>query len=167
MSERTTLNRFRLQMIVYRTSSFIQQVLLFLFRIGYITGAGIALYHYNENPVVTSIIAALCMFFLLLSGNDEVIVYSHSFEFRQGSLLKVFKKQLRVKLGDIKTLNIEGAYSTADELYNPTITTNRKLNRLKIQLVDGKITTIETTIYINKLKKAILETEKLLQVEHK
>ena len=57
--------------VIYKTSSTIQTILLVIFRLLYISIATTALYHYNENPIVTIIIAFICTVFFVVTGQDH------------------------------------------------------------------------------------------------
>jgi len=103
-------------MIVYRTFSLIQIIITFFFRLTFLTIAGIALYHFNENPVITSICAAICLLFFLLSGTDEIIVFPDSIQYKSGSLLKRLRKQRSFKLADIRSIEVSGNFNTGDEI---------------------------------------------------
>jgi hypothetical protein len=140
----------------------LQVILSFLFKIGYISVAVITLFHYNENPILTVIIALICLLFFLVTGRDEIILYSELLEYRSGSVLKVIRKKKEFKIADIKRVSIEGTYSTGDELYNPKISKDKSLNKIKIELKNGEFINIQTSVYIDKLKKIEIETNKLL-----
>jgi hypothetical protein len=151
-------------MIIYRTISFLQLILIFLLRIGYLTGASIALYHYQENPIVTIVVAAICLLFFILSGSDEIIVYKDVVKYKSGSILRVFREWKQFNMSDIKTIQVEGTYDTGSELRghnnNPD---NDTFNNIKIHFKDGSVANFTTSIYIEKLKKAAFEIGKLIE----
>lgn len=144
-------------MIVYRTISFTQIIFYFFLRIGYIAVAVIALYHYNENPVATVAIAAICVLFLLVRGRDEIIVYADTVKFKNGSLIKLFRKEKIFLLADIKSIEIKGPYSGSDDLYYR----RRLVNQVQLQFKNGDVYSFQTSIYIDILKEAVAEIEKL------
>ena len=149
-------------MVVYKTFSSIQVVFSVLLKISYICVAAIVLYHYNDNPVVTTIVAAVCVLFFLLTGYDNIIVYSDSIEYNSGSILRMLRKKKAFKTKDIKAVKATGIFSTGDELYNPTISKDKPLNKIEIELKNGNTVSIQTSIYIDKLKRVELEINKLL-----
>jgi len=150
-------------MIIYRTISFLQLILLFLFRLGYLTGASIALYHFQENPIVTIIVTAICLLFFILSGSDEIIVYKDIVEYKSRNILRVFRERKKFNMNDIKTFQAEGNYDIGSELRgfnnNPK---NDTYNNIRIHFKDGSVTNFTTSIYIKKLKKAAFEIDKLI-----
>ena len=149
-------------MIIYRTISFLQLILIFFLRLGYIIGASIALYHYQENPVVTVVVAVICLLFFILSGSDEIIVYKNVVEYKSGSILRVFRERKQFNMNDIKTLQIEGTYDIGSELYGFGNPRNDKYNNVRIHFKDGSVANFTTSIYIEKLKKAAFEIDKLI-----
>ena len=148
-------------MIIYRTISFLQLILVFFLRLGYITGASIALYHYQENPIVTVVVAVICLLFFILSGSDEIIVYKDIIEYKSGSILRVFTERKQFNISDIKTIHVEGNYDIGSELRghnnNPV-----NDNNVRIHFKDGSVANFTTSIYIEKLKKAAFEISKLI-----
>ena len=85
-------------MIVYKTNSFIQVLFSWLFRIGYICVATIALWHYNDNPIVTVVIAFICLLFFLITGKDETTIYSDTIEYKSNSIIKIISRKKMTKL---------------------------------------------------------------------
>jgi hypothetical protein len=149
--------------IIYRTHSFIQVLLFLLFNIGYVAGIIIALTHFNENPVVTSIVTAICFVFLLVTGSDEIILYANGIKYREGGLIGRFKKQRFYALSSIKSINVKGDYSTADELHSKGDSwVSKPYNQVVINLVNGSSVDFQTSIYLHKLKK-LQEEVKYLQ----
>ena len=39
-------------------------------------GAGYSFAHFEENPIVVSVATLLCLFFVLIIGDDRIIVYT-------------------------------------------------------------------------------------------
>jgi len=150
-------------MIIYRTFSFIQFIFSVLLRAAYILVAAIALYHYSENPVVTSVIALICVFFFLLTGRDSLIVYADSVEISSGSILWLLRRRKVFQIADIKSMNTEGIFKTGDELYNPTLKGDKPLNKIEIELKNGSRVKIQTSIYMDQLKKAESAVNQLLR----
>lgn len=149
--------------IIYRTFSVIQFFLLSLFRLAFFAGAAIALYHYNENPVVTTIVAVICAIFFVVMGQDEIIVYSDGLKFSAGILFQILKPIKYYKIFEIKSIEIKGTYGTGDELVSTRYGGREKeFNKIHIELRDGRSEVIQTNIYIDKLKKAVEETTKLI-----
>jgi hypothetical protein len=149
-------------MVVYKTFSFIQVLISGFLKIGYLCAAAIILYHYNENPIVTTIVAAICILFFLLTGRDSITVYSDAIEYNSGSILRMLRRRKAFKIKDIAAIKVDGVFSTGDELYNPTISKDKSLNNIEVELKNGSIVNIQTSIYIDKLKRAELEINKLL-----
>ena len=151
-------------MIIYRTISFLQLILIFLLKLGYLTGASIALFHYQENPVVSIIVAAICLIFFIVTGSDEIIVYNDVIKYKSGSILRVFRERKQFNINDIKTIEVEGTYDTGSELgghnNNPD---NDTFNNVRIHFKDGSVANFTTSIYIEKLKKAAFEIGKLIE----
>ena len=148
-------------MIIYRTISFLQLILVFVLQLGYLTGASIALYHYQENPIVTIIVAAICLLFFILSGTDEMIVYKDVVEYKSGSILRVFRERKQFNINDIKIIQVEGTYDTGSELRGHNNTPINH-NNVRIHFKDGSVANFTTSIYIEKLKKAAFEIDKLI-----
>jgi hypothetical protein len=150
-------------MIIYKTSSSIQFLFSLLLRIAYVCVAAIALYHYNENPVVTLAVAFVCALFFLLTGQDNITVSSYAIEYSSSSILRVLRNKKVFKIAEIKAIKTEGIFSTGDELYNPTMIKDKPLNTIEIELKNGSTVKIPTSIYIDKLKRVELEINNLLQ----
>ena len=149
-------------MIVYRTSSFVQIMLIIFLKFGYIAGIAISLYHYGDNPVLTLIAAVICMVFLLVTGRDEIVIYSDRIQYKNTSLFKIFTSQKVFLICDIKKIQVDGDYSIGDELYSPKIGKDRLLNQISIESLHGNVTFLQTNIYIEKLKEAVTKVEELL-----
>ena len=149
-------------MIIYRTISFLQLILIFLLRIGYLTGASIALYHYQENPIVTIVVAAICLLFFILSGSDEIIVYKDVVKYKSGSILRVFREWKQFNMSDIKTIQVEGTYVTGSEFRDFGNPKDDTFNNVSIHFKDGSVANFTTSIYIEKLKKVAFEIDKLI-----
>jgi hypothetical protein len=149
--------------IVYRTQSFIQVFLLLLFNIGYVAGIIIALTHFNENPVVASIVAAVCFVFLLITGSDEIILYTNGIRYREGGLIGRFKKQRFYVLSSIKSVKVKGDYSTGDELHNKAVSwVPKPYNKVLISFMDGSSVDFQSSIYLHKLKRLQEEVRHLI-----
>ncbi len=149
-------------MIIYRTVSPLQLILSFLFKAGYLIGAGIALYHYNDNPVVTVIIASVCILFFVVTGTDEIIVQKDFIQYKSGSILKMLREKKQFDIREIKSVNVEGNYDTGSELSTYRQPRDSVLNKFEITLKDGRVIVLTTSIYIEKLRRAIVEIDKLI-----
>ena len=150
-------------MIVYKTNSFIQVLFSWLFRIGYICVATIALLHYDDNPIVTLVIAFICILFFLTTGKDEITIYSDTIEYKSNSIIKIISRKKIFSIKDIAKIDTSGIFSTGDELYNPTISKDKPLNELRLELKNGNVVTIKTSIYIDSLKRVEAEVNELLK----
>jgi|SRR5579871_2305963 len=149
-------------MIVYRTFSLIQNVIYFLFKIACTLGGIIALSHYSENPVITVIAATICLLLILFVGADEIIVYSDKVLYISGGLVDIFKKNQSFEISDIQSINIDGSFSTANELNNPAFVRERISNECKITMKNGQVKILRTNIYLQKLNKVKQEIDKLI-----
>ena len=120
------------------------------------------MYHFQENPIVTIIVAAICLLFFILSGSDEIIVYKDVVEYKSRNILRVFRERKQFNMNDIKTLQIEGTYDIGSELYGFGNPRKDIYNNVRIHFQDGSVTNFTTSIYIKKLKKAAFEIDKLI-----
>ena len=150
-------------MLVYRTFSVFQGLLILIFKIAYITLAAFVLYHYNENPIVTTCIAILCLIFFLITGSDEIILYTTSIRYKTGSIFKSLNRPKILRIIDILSIKVDGIYAFGDELYNPRNGKDKPLNKVEIKLKDNSIIIFKTNIYIDKLKIVASEIEKLIK----
>ncbi len=68
-----------------------------------------ALSHYDENPILIIIFSALCLLFILIIGDDQIVVYKDSVSQTTNSLMSfIFKSKGRTyKLDTIKTAYLE------------------------------------------------------------
>lgn len=150
-------------MIVYRTISFTQIIFYFFLKVGYIAVAAISLYHYNENPAVTSVIAAIFILFLIVTGRDEIIVYPDIVKFNSKSLVKLFRKEKTFLIADIKSIEIKGNFGIIGDLNYKTNGKYYTLNQVLLQFKNGEMYSFKTSIYIDQLKEATAEIQKLIK----
>jgi len=150
-------------MIVYRTTSFLQIILILFLRISYVVVALLALYHYNENPFVTVIVAAICVLFFSVTGTDEIVVHTDIVKYKSNSIFKIFRREKQFNIPDIKSIKVAGNYDTGSELHSLKYPKDGAFNKLEIIFKDGRTMNLTTNIYIEKLKKAVSEIKKLSQ----
>lgn len=151
-------------MVVYRTRSYIQILYALILRAGYIFVIIFALIHYQDNPLVSSFVSLICFIFFLVTGKEEIVVFSNAVEYKNNSIIKLLDKKFFFALNDISNIDVKGTFTTGDELYNPTMTTERPLNELTIQLKNGENITIKTSIYINQLRKVKDEVKRMISI---
>ncbi|MFT3701776.1 MAG: hypothetical protein QM802_05375 [Agriterribacter sp.] len=149
--------------IFYSTFSFIQSLLLLVFRMLYITAAGIAIFHYYYNPVVTTIVACICLLFFVITGPDKIIVYADGLKYSDGTLFKIFRQNKYYAISNLKSFKIKGDFTTADELNTKPISWQTKpLNTVFIEFKDGTVETFKTNIYKDKLNRVSEEVATLI-----
>ena len=149
--------------VIYKTSSTIQTILLVIFRLLYISIATTALYHYNENPIVTIIIAFICTVFFVVTGQGQTVVYSDSFKYSADTLIKLFRRNKHFNISDLKSFEVNGDFNTADELNTKPISGQTKpLNKILITFRDGTTAAFETSIYKKKLDRVSEEIANLI-----
>jgi len=152
-------------MIVYKTSSFAQTLFSFFYRIAYISVAIFALMHFSDNPLVTVMVTFICLLFFLLTGKDEIIVFSNSIEYKSNSITKYLIKKKAFNIIDIKEFSVRGNFSAGDELYNSKVKADKSLNELVFHLKNDDVVVIKTSIYIDKLKIVEIKINELLDRE--
>lgn len=140
-------------MIIYRTFSALQVILFFLLKAGHLAIAIVALWHYNDNPVLAVLVASVFVLFFIFTGTDELILKNDCIEFKSSSILKRFRSNRVYRIESIKSFNVEGVYDTGDELYNPSLAKDKSLNTITITLKNNEAIVIKTDIYITKLNK--------------
>ena len=149
-------------MMLYRTISIGQTILYIVAKICYVIGASIALLHYNENPGIVIAIIIVCLFFFIITGTDEIIVYPDSLEYKSGSIVKMFTKRKKYIITDIKSVKVCGRYSSLSDITHTIPDSRKLLNQIEIQFNNGEAKLLLTDINIDKLKKASLVITKLL-----
>jgi len=120
--------------------------------------AFIALIHYKENPVVTSIVAIVMIFFSLYTWIEVIDVYPDRFILIYDTLIPYFSKRVTYSFDDIKSISIDGFYTLSFELvedFLPIRHIYAPWNRLTIEFRNGEIKTIRTRIYKGGLRKAV------------
>jgi hypothetical protein len=131
--------------------------------------------HYDENPVVISIVACLCIIFILTIGDDQITVYEDRIMLSSGSfwnLLFKSRKQVYV-LSSIKSLTIEAKpESTPTEIglaviVNILLSTRagrRSTNtNMFLILKDNTTITLTSDLEIEKLKKVVQLVHSLIE----
>ena len=149
--------------MIYKTSSNIQFILLLLIRIGYVLSIAFFLKNYNDNPFVIIILSFIFLVFLLVSGNDEIIVYTDRFIFVDGSIIKLFQKKKIVKISDLKSITVIGDYGKADELFVPKFGSKSDTNQIVLHFANNEKEMFDTTIYIENLTEVVKVINKLMR----
>lgn len=150
--------------VVYRGFSLLDFFKAFLFRIG--TGALMvsALLHFDENPVVISIVAVLCFCCIFFFGDDQVIVYENRVVQKTNSIASyIFNFK-----GEVYSyLEIEEAYldNSIPDVYSSVVIAllsfiskkrgSDNVHPIFLRMKDGNIKEIPTSLDIYKREKIV------------
>ena len=77
---------------LYTGFSFSQFIWTLLLRLAAAFGLIYSLLYYAENPVVISIVAILCLFFIIIIGDDQIVIYKNKVTQSTNSLLSLIFK---------------------------------------------------------------------------
>lgn len=141
---------------------------LFL-RLACVFGLIFSLAHYDENPVVIIIVSALCLLFIFLIGDDQVIVYQDKVTQTTNSFSSlIFKsKDKTFNIDQIKSAYlqsppesdpIEIGVAVLLDIALPKRTANRSKTRpIFFELKNGQTVKFDTNLESGKMKR-IVET---------
>ncbi len=121
--------------------------------------------HYDENPVIIIIVALLCLIFIFIIGDDQIIVYEDSVKQTTNSLwdLLTNSKGTTYKIKDIKCAYLQKHSSNSEKAIAlllasalPVNSINRdKTYPIYFELVDGREVKFETNLTGNQMKKVV------------
>ena len=152
--------------LVYRGSSdldFLQSLLWRAVLIGVIVYLA---FHFEENPPVIIGAGILCLFLLLISGNDDIIIYSDKVVQKDTSILGILvKSKGRVfPLKDLKGASfpdcklpnlLEAGFILAVIAILPGRSSSRNQIRFYLDLKNGEHVTLHTDLSHKKVKEIV------------
>lgn len=91
--------------LIYQAYSFFEFIRTLFFRFVCVCAFVYSVVHFEENPVVVSIFACLCIFFVFILGEDQIKVYSDRVVHSTNSLASlIFRRKGNVyRIEEIKT----------------------------------------------------------------
>jgi|GEM_PF-5160549 len=150
--------------LIYRTLSLYatSKMLLARFVLAALIINGII--HFNENPIVITIIVGVLTLMLLYVGIENIMVYENKFVYQYGSLIKTWIRRKEFYYKDIEQVKYDGIFSKGlDILFDRIPITVDPYNKIVVVLKDGRSEEIHSKIYKQDLKRAMKEI--IIQLE--
>ena len=153
-----------MKLIYKKTFSVFQIILRWIVR--FILGiiCFLCLTHFNENYGVL-ILSGLCLFWIALMNEDEILVYEDSFVFRKKYFLNLLKYNYKFNFSEIIDTDLTGHHEFIDyRNFLPSYIEggDDHVNKLFVRLNDNTIKTIKTFIYKSDLEETCSQINKLV-----
>ena len=152
-----------MEKIIYKGISYLEFVWTLLLKIVAVIGIVYLLPHYNENPIVISVLVFICSLFILFVGDDQIIVYSNKVTQSTNSFASlIFKfKKREYQISDMSKAYLRPD-STAEEvgvaailyfLLPKTSSNQQSIGRpIFLDFKNGEKVTITTSLEYSKMK---------------
>jgi hypothetical protein len=146
--------------LLYRTLSVYQYYKNIFFRLLALAVVAFAIWLYDNNHIAMAVIGTIAFITFLFIGEAELKVYSNRITYRRTSVIPVSRKVFY--LNEIRSFSIKGVFdkdrdvSTDVNVFAGTSLrqTRDPYNAILITYNNGSTVTINTHIYIEKLKEA-------------
>jgi hypothetical protein len=166
--------------IIYKAASPLSFIVSIFLRGGCIAGLIYLFLHYEENPIVITIVMLICLFLFFFLGNDEVYIYSKRIIVRDTSVISLFQKSKIYYIADINSASLpepsgQDRPNVVDTGILAVITavviasTSRHRNRFKnnlhpflLNMKNGDIVTVSVTLSDNTTKRIVDEINTLI-----
>lgn len=104
--------------------------------------------NFNSNKIVVVIVALTLLLLFLSSGIDKLVVYEDRFEHISDSILRLFRKKRVWYYNDMKSIKAMGSFNTFTDI----LLSSNLWNKIHIEMKSNSTVTINSYIYIDKLK---------------
>lgn len=160
---------------LYTGFSFFEFITMLLLRLVCAFGLIYSLPHYDENPVVIIIVSVLCLLFILILGDDQIVIYQDKIIQTTNSFASLI---FRSKGKSIDIYKIKSAYLAPFVRPNPTeigvavllafVLPRNNSNRDKtkpifFELKSGEILKFDTNLENGKMKRIVEIVNSLTQ----
>ena len=139
---------------VYRTVSDSQFYKLLVGRIAIIITIVAAMLHIQENPIVISVGVAFLVLIFLISGNESITVYTDSFSYTYGGILKLFSKKV-FYYQDLKEVTCEGIFGYGLDKITDSLKISDPNNSIDIVFKNNETEQVRSRIYKDGLTEAV------------
>jgi hypothetical protein len=145
--------------LIHRTFSFFRTIKASVFRIVSLGGGLFAIWHYDENPVLTSFVFGFGLLIFLTAGDDEISIYEDRIKISGGSLWRAFRGKNSIPYHEIKAIDVTGTYDRKADLLDDLASLGpghySGWNDIKIWTIEGKPLTFRARIYREKIEEAL------------
>lgn len=156
---------------LYTGISFYEFIMAQLARFGCVVGFVYLLAHFNENPVVITGAALLCVLLLSIIGDDQIVVYQDKITQQNNSLASIIfrSKGQTIKINGIKSAYLQpeasateiGAAVALSFLLSAVLSKRKgsssrnKTRPIFFDLKDGGTAQFDTNLEMGKMKKIV------------
>jgi|GEM_PF-6851362 len=140
--------------LLYRTFSWHRTIKSTLFRLFALSGALFAIWHYKENPVVTSALFILGLLLFLTAGDDEILIYDDRIKISGGSIWNSLRGMNTHQYSEVNSIKVSGTMGFKDEVKEDLVEVmpgpffaTKGRNQLTVTRSDGKTITFQLSIY--------------------
>lgn len=148
--------------LIHRTFSLYRTIKATIFRVLMLGGGVLAILHFNDNPVLTSLVFAFCFLIFLTAGDDELAVYEDGIKISGGSIWNALRRRNTHRFDEINNISISGNVGAKEErqgdiiiaLPGPILPV-RSYNHIKVTRTDGTTVDHEVSIFRKEIDKAL------------
>ena len=145
--------------LIHRTFSLFRTIKASVFRLVSLGGGLFAIWHYQENPVLTSIVFAFGLLIFLTAGDDEISIYEDRIKISGGSLWRALRGKNTTPYHEIKAIEVNGTYDRKADLVDDIASLGpghySGWNEIKIWPIEGQPLTFRARIYREKIDEAL------------
>jgi hypothetical protein len=147
--------------LIHRTFSIYRTIKATIFRMLMLGVGVLAAMHFNDNPVLTSLVFAFCLLIFITAGDHELSVYEDRITISGGKLGDALRRRNTHRFDEINSISISGNASAKEErqgdiiiaLPGPVLPT-RRYNLIKVTRTDGTMIDHKVRIFRKEIDEA-------------